>query len=174
MNKSCFAVKPTSRRILRNKAKAIRLTYSLDDNIKLDVVRFLEHVLTDVFPSLSVEIVEKFDGEKDKCGEFDFLQDKIRIPEERYRKAIEGDGRARFDILHECSHKMLITPKSMVFCQFARKLKNFEDPEWQADCLAGELLMPIDKIRGMSIEEVAEYCGVTKAAAKFQLSKIYL
>jgi Zn-dependent peptidase ImmA (M78 family) len=51
-------------------------------------------------------------------------------------------------------------------------LKPFEDPEWQADCLAGELLMPYDLIKGMSDEEVALQCGVTMAAAKYQLSKI--
>jgi hypothetical protein len=161
-----------SRQEIRNKAKAIRLAYGIDKNIHLDVVRFLEHIIPDMYPDVSIDFIEKFEGEKGKCGEYDFLENTIRIPEGRYIKAQQGDGRARYDIAHECSHKILITPRSLTLCRFERNLKPFEDPEWQADCLAGELLMPYDLIKGMSVEEVDLNCGVTMAAAKYQLSKI--
>jgi len=95
--------------------------------------------------------------------------DTIRIPQDRYDKALAGDGRARFDILHECCHKLLLNPQSLAFCRFTRELKTYEDPEWQADCLAGELLMPADIIRGWSASDVAKMCGVSEAAARCQL-----
>ena len=52
------------------------------------------------------------------------------------------------------------------------KLKPFEDPEWQADCCGGELLMYHPLIKGLSEDEIAEKCGVTPKAAKTQFSKI--
>ena len=170
MNKK-LAVKPMSRLSLRNKATAVRMLCKLG-NGSLDVIRFLEHIMPELFPNLSIEIVEKFEGEKGKCGEFDFFNDTIRIPQERYDKAISGDGRARFDIIHECCHKILITPKDLAFCRYTRELKTYEDPEWQADCLAGELLIPADEIRGMSVNEIVGTYVVTPKAANMQLSKI--
>lgn len=164
-----LAVKPITRQALRNKAKAIRLLCGLGDE-PLDVPRFLEYVMQELFPDLAIEIVENF--EKGKCGEFDFFSNAIRIPLDRYEMAVLGDGRARFDIVHECCHKFLITYENLAFCRYTREPKPYEDPEWQADCLAGELLMPADKIRGMSVEDVVEMYGVTPKAAKTQLSKV--
>jgi hypothetical protein len=169
--KNRLAVKPISRQALRNKAKAIRLLCGLGDE-PLDVPRFLEYVMQELFPDLAVEIVDKFENESGKCGEFDLFGNAIRIPEDRYEKAIAGDGRARFDIIHECCHKFLITYENLAFCRYTRELKAYEDPEWQADCMAGELLMPAEKIRGMSVDDVASVFGVTPKAASTQLSKV--
>ena len=44
--------------------------------------------------------------------------------------------------------------------------------EWQAKCLAGELMIDSDLVKGMSRSEVSEKCGVSYDAAKLQLSKI--
>jgi hypothetical protein len=166
-----IAVKPLSRLTIRNRAKALRLLCGLGDGV-IDVLRFLEHIMPQLFPDLSIEILDEFEGENGKCGEFDFLADAIRVPRERYDKACEGDGRARFDIIHECMHKILLTPEDLAFCRYSREIKPFEDPEWQADCFAGEFLMPAEQIKGLSKDDVAAKYGVTKAAARTQLSKL--
>ena len=47
--------------------------------------------------------------------------------------------------------------------------KPYEDPEWQANCFAGELLVPKRLVKNLSVEEVVEQCKVTKAMASIQL-----
>jgi len=44
-------------------------------------------------------------------------------------------------------------------------IKPYEDPEWQADCFAGELLMPYHLIQEMSKEEIMQKCKVSFTAA---------
>lgn len=51
---------------------------------------------------------------------------------------------------------------------FDSNLPAYEDPEWQAKCLAGELMMPADKIRGMTIKEIVSHYGVSPDAALMQ------
>jgi len=50
-----LAVKPLSRIILRNRAKALRLLCGFGDE-PIDVVRFLEHTMPELFPDLSIEM----------------------------------------------------------------------------------------------------------------------
>lgn len=48
-------------------------------------------------------------------------------------------------------------------------VKAYEDPEWQADAFAGAFLMPSHLIKNMEVEEIMQRCGVSEAAAKFNL-----
>lgn len=48
-------------------------------------------------------------------------------------------------------------------------MKTYENPEWQADCFAGEFLMPHDEIAKLTTSEVMEYCKVSEQAANYQL-----
>ena len=53
-----------------------------------------------------------------------------------------------------------------------KKVKTYSDPEWQAKCFAGELLVPAHLMKGCSAEEIVEECGVSYDAAKIQYRKL--
>jgi Zn-dependent peptidase ImmA (M78 family) len=95
----------------------------------------------------------------------------IRIRESVYDDACSGNGRDRMTIAHEIGHLLLI-------CEFGfalrrnfskREVMPYEDPEWHAKCLAGELLAPSLLIGGMTVDEVASVFGVSREAAVVQL-----
>lgn len=77
-------------------------------------------------------------------------------------------------LAHEFAHFI-----TLCVCGFklARSFGNvdvppYRDPEWQAKCLAGELMIDSDLVKGMSAIEISRKCGVSCDAAKLQLSKI--
>lgn len=82
-----------------------------------------------------------------------------------------GKGRDRMTIAHEFSHFMTLRFLGFKLSRTigGGKLRAYENPEWQAKCLAGELLIPHDLVLGMSAAEVARKCGVSMAAATYQL-----
>ena len=45
------------------------------------------------------------------------------------------------------------------------------DPEWQANTFAAELMAPYKLIRGLSVEEIMEKCGMSFTAASIQYKK---
>jgi len=51
-------------------------------------------------------------------------------------------------------------------------VKPYMDPEWQAKCLAGEMMVPAHLVRGMSAQKIAECCGVSQPAAETQIRSI--
>lgn len=53
-----------------------------------------------------------------------------------------------------------------------KKVAAYRDPEWQAKCFAGELLIPAHLMVGCSIEESVDKCGVSYDAAEIQYRKI--
>lgn len=52
------------------------------------------------------------------------------------------------------------------------KVPTYKDPEWQANTLAAELLMPIHLIKGKAIQEIAYKCEVSYTAAAIQLKYV--
>lgn len=68
-------------------------------------------------------------------------------------------------------HLFLHENETIVLCRLdpTEKLKPYEDPEWQADAFAGELLAPSYLVKGLSEYEIQIKCGVSSAAARCQL-----
>lgn len=120
------------------------------------------------------EIVDACELEKNEHAVTDITTKTIKIREDVYDGACSGNGRDRMTIAHEFAHFI-----TLCVCGF-RLARSFEsadvppyrDPEWQAKCLAGELMIDSDLVKGMSWIEVSKECGVSCDAAKFQLSKI--
>ena len=110
----------------------------------------------------------------DKEGETIPSYNTIKIREDVYEKAIRGDGRARFTILHEVGHLFMHDNDRVALCRKSdnKPLKVYENPEWQADVFASELLMAEQLVKDMSIEEIVVQCGVSHAAAVCQYKHI--
>lgn len=134
------------------------------------VVRFLENILPILIPDFQLEIVPR-EEMGNKHGETYPSKNLIRIREDVYMNAVEGNGRDRLTIAHEIGHLLLHDDDSIALCRLEpnEKLKPYEDPEWQADAFGGELLASSYLIRGLTSAEVQVKCGVSEAAANVQL-----
>lgn len=109
-----------------------------------------------------------------KYGETISSENIIKIREDIYDKACENDGFSRSTLAHELLHWLRHREETVSFYRKEDDLKSrrvYEDPEWQANCFAGELLVPYHLVKGMNINEVIEKCKVTYLMAKYQLGK---
>ena len=120
------------------------------------------------------EVVEADELEENEHAVTDIITKTIKIRSDVYEGACNGVGRDRMTIAHEFAHFI-----TLCVCGFrlARSFGDvdippYRDPEWQAKCLAGELMIDSDLVKGMSSSEVSEKCGVSFDAADFQLNKI--
>ena len=105
-----------------------------------------------------------------KHGETFPSKNLIRIREDIYLRACNGEGRDRLTIAHEIGHLFLHDNDSIALCRLepGESIKPYEDPEWQADCFGGELLASSYLIKNLSVETIMNSCGVTKNAATVQ------
>lgn len=171
MTEGNIAATPISRAELRRIAAWMRNIMGLDDEIYMPVKDILERLpLWFESYGLSVEIVEYCELEPDEHGYFDPSLMKIVIREDIYNGACEGNGRDRMTVIHELCHFILIRIYGLKLTRRFGEVKTFEDPEWQAKALAGEFMMPADKIADMDFEQIAEECGVSYDAAMFQFN----
>ena len=168
-----FIAEPLSRKRIRAFTKYIRDLCGLQKILYFPVVEFLENMLPELVEDFNFEILE-FSEMGDKEGETIPSCNSINIREDVYEKAVNGDGRARFTILHEIGHLLLHDNDRVALCRTSDRssVRTFENPEWQADVFAGELLMCKDLIKDMSVAEIEIYCGASHAAAECQYNQI--
>jgi Zn-dependent peptidase ImmA (M78 family) len=91
----------------------------------------------------------------------------MKIREDVYEGAVKGNPRDRFTLCHELGHYLLHQPQQISFARGA--VPKYCDPEWQANTFAGELMAPSNLIQNMTVDEIAEQCGISKTAASIQL-----
>ena len=130
----------------------------------------MELVLPSIIPDFSYEYLTVTEM-GNLHGETYPSKNVIRIREDVYERAINGEGRDRMTIAHEIGHLLLHEDTEISLCRADpyQHMKPYEDPEWQADCLGGELLASSYLIRGMSPLEVVTKCAVSLQAAQIQL-----
>lgn len=92
-----------SRKQIRAFTKYVRELCGMTDRMYFPVVEFLKIILPNLIDDFTYEIVEHSEM-PDKEGETIPSLNTIKIREDVYEKATQGDGRARFTILHEVGH----------------------------------------------------------------------
>lgn len=168
-----FRAEPLSRREIREQAHAFRHKLGLDNEKYIDVLFLVENVLPAIFPGFCVEVLPA--SQMGNChGLTPINANKIQIREDVYEGAYFGRGRDRFTIMHEVWHYLTLYNHAVGFarCAPGEEIPTYCDPEWQANVFAGEFLMDSNIIRNMSVEQIAEECGVSYQAARIQKSKI--
>lgn len=128
-------------------------------------------VFSEIFKDFSYEIVEDCEMPYGVHADTDIKTGHIRIKESIYNRACEGEGRDRMTIAHEIGHYLTI-------CVCGYKLQRnynpdkeipaYNNPEWQAKCFAGELMIPAHLVRKMNAVEICMKCGVSLDAANVQ------
>lgn len=164
-----YMVEAKSRADLRKLARILRDHLHLADVLYFPIVELLD-VLTELFDDFNYEIVEDNTMPKKVHADTDIRTGHIRIKESVYEGACAGEGRDRMTIAHEIGHYF-----TLCFCGFRLernfsegKIPAFRDPEWQAKCFAGELMVPAHLVKGMAMYEIADQCGVSYDAACVQ------
>lgn len=164
-----YMVEAKSRADLRSLACILRNQLHLDEVLYFPIVELLD-VMTTLFDNFNYEIVEDTVLPKNIHADTDIQTGHIRIKKSVYDGACNGEGRDRMTIAHEIGHYF-----TLCFCGFrlernfsGEKIPSFRDPEWQAKCFAGELMVPAHRVKGMTAYEIANQCGVSYDAACVQ------
>ena len=164
-----YSVEPRSRVDLRRLASEIRKVLHLDDQLYFPIVELLD-ILEETLDGFSYSIVPDDELPPNKHADTNVYTGEIRIKESVYDGARRGNGRDRMTIAHEFAHFMTLCFLGMKLSRTigGGKLKAYEDPEWQAKCLAGELLIPYELTSGMAVSEIVDKCGVSYSAAEYR------
>ena len=168
-----FACPPMSRKNLRSYAQTIRDSLGLQNTLRFPAVEFLE-TLPDLLgdDSLYFDCVNDCEWtETNAHAYYDLEENCIKVRESVYMGACAGNGRDRMTITHECCHVLLLHHSHLKLTRsFDTQVPAYQDPEWQAKCLAGELMIPYNLVGNMTPSAVATSCGVSFQAACYQLS----
>lgn len=157
-------VSPLSRSQIRAVANLLRDELGLK-NIMYMPIEYIYEVLQH-WGLLEFEIVDELTMGGDEGLTFP-EKNLIQIREDVYDGAVEGVGRHRFTMAHELGH-LFLHRGSVSFARSKLDIKPFEDPEWQANCFAGEFLVSKELCMEMPIPRIAAECGVSPKAARVQ------
>lgn len=164
-----YIVEAKSRKALRGLANVLRDKLGLTGTLYMPIVELLD-ILPEIFKDFSYEIVDDAELPFNTHADTDVHTGHIRIKESVYERACNGEGRDRMTIAHEIGHFF-----TLCFCGFKlhrnfrkQKVKNYEDPEWQAKCFAGKFMIPKCLVEEMNPSQISEVCGVSLDAAEYQ------
>lgn len=166
-----YIADPLSRKKLRKMANNLRKSFSLENELSFPIVNILEFLVNKGLLNFEICSIEEMGT---KFGETIPSQNLIKIREDIYDKACEDDGFSRSTLGHELLHWLRHGENTVSFCRREEDLSKrraYEDPEWQANCFSGELLVPKHLVIGMTVDEIVEKCNVTPSMAKYQLGK---
>ena len=168
-----YIVEAHSRLYFQDIAWQIRGQLGLENQVYFPIVETLDWL--SLIYGFTYEIVE--DGTLPPFMPADMNPEtgEIRLESYVYCGAATANGTHRMTITHEFAHYITL-------CYLGFKWhKNDTDeevpaycsPEWQAKCLAGELLVPFKLTQHMSCEEIMETCVVSREAAVYQYYQIH-
>lgn len=154
-----------SREKIRNLTLILRRQCGMQEQLYFPIVQFIEWILGDPNNDFDYEIVPILEME-DTYGTTNTASNVMRIREDVYDGVVAGNPRHRFTLCHELGHFLLHQPEFMSYARGAIPI--YCEPEWQANTFAAELMAPYTLVKNMSVDEIAEQCGMSKTAAKIQ------
>lgn len=176
MSNIAAEAKPLSRDQIRDFSERTRIALGVNTDVYVDVEGLIDLVLPRMIPDFHYDVREAREmGEKH--GEADPAQMRISLRKDVYEGMVQGKGRDRFTVLHEIGHLLLHQPDRIILNRMAgqEKLKAFRDPEWQADCFAGEFLAYYGFIGQFeSPAQMSDAMGISLKAARYQWKKYHL
>ena len=163
-NQKYLESNPTNRWHLIRLAKMIREIYGVTGNF---------FPIIDILNNLSLKnkldyIVVEDDSNvfvKDELAHYDFNENVIYVKESVWIEAENNVGRSRFTLTHEFAHYLLLKIYDFGYRFVDEKPQSFKDPDWQADYLAGALLMDFDLTKGFGVADLMGKCAVSEEAA---------
>lgn len=163
-------VPPVKTTMLRQFAEQIRNIFLSPEQVEFPVMDVVEFKLEKLIPGYFLEV-----GGRDEMGSDEGRvvagRNSIMLREDVYRAAWSRDGRARFTASHELAH-FLMHREVVMARQREPHHKIYCDAEWQADELAGGLLMSSRHAKSFAdADDAARRCGMSAEAARVMMSK---
>lgn len=163
-------VSPTSVKNLRELSEIVRGAFVAPDQIEFPIMDVLEFRLGLYFEGFYIDPCSREEMGNEE-GRVVAGENCIKLREDVYRGAWDGNGRDRFTASHELAHFLLHRDIKLArMCTDEQPI--FQDAEWQADTFAGSLLMSarhLSRLTGPA--HAAAACGMTPAAATVMLAK---
>lgn len=162
-------VPPLSWAAIEDLTNSVRAALKLSDEPHFPVMTVLERILDHKLELLSLEVGsrdEMGDAEGFTCPEGSF----IRLRDDVYRKAWEGNGRARFTAAHELGHYVLHAGAPLARVKQSERYPPYRLSEPQANVFAASILMPRRFFtEAEDASTVANRHGVSREAANNRL-----
>lgn len=171
-----YIAQPRSIKDIRSLALQLRKNIGCDDPEfkEFPIVEFLELILPKIEKDFILCVLEK-----EEMGDIHGLahpeENYIEVRQDVYNRAVKGFGRDRFTLAHELGHYLMHGKENVQLARIGdnKQIKAYQNPEWQADTFAAELLMPITLIDTSNPYEISEKFGVSLKAAEIRVKKIY-
>ena len=137
------------RRDIRKLAVEWKKQLGVEKLLYLPVVEIYE-ILPIIYPGLTTEIVEDSAFPKGKFAETEVGSKTIRLRQSVYDGACKGKGFERMTIMHEVGHfEMIANSPIKLYREANGPIVAYEDPEWQAKCFAGEVMIDNRLVKNM-------------------------
>lgn len=157
-----------SRKGIRGVVQNLKRAIGCENKYCFDVLSFLERVLPLLDEEFSFEIVTFIENDPNCYAKTYPDNKKIVLTESVYNRAYNGSPRDRFTVAHEIGHLLLHNDINISFARGQEEIPTYENPEWQANTFAAELLVPTHLIKDMSIDEISLKCNVSRQVASIQ------
>lgn len=157
---------PLSRSDIIDLTKRFRKACGMEDILYFPIIQFIEWIMVGF--GMNFEIVpisvlpNSYAITNPQTGT-------MWIREDVYDAAAQGNPRHRFTLCHELAHYFLHQPNQIGFARGS--IPVYMNPEWQANEFAADLMAPLNLISGMTVDEIAERCGMSYEAASIQYRK---
>ena len=176
MTRNNYIVPPRSREEIRAFALQLRKHVDIKEG-RFPIIGFIEMILPQLNPSFELIVADRTEM-GDNLGLTYPDQHKIFLREDVYDNACDGKGFDRMTAAHEVAHYLLHSSELIGFARSTadKDVERYRTSEWQANCFAGELLIPFsnrEKIIEASPTKIASFYGVTEQAARFQ-QKVFM
>jgi transcriptional regulator with XRE-family HTH domain len=164
-----IVVPPMSGAAIKEFADKVRSVFVHDSQVMFPIIDVLEFRLSAIIDGFYLEVRDKAE-----MGELEGVvlagRNGLCLREDVYDDACAGDGRARFTATHELGHFLMHRNVTMARIR-DDNIPIYCDAEWQADRFAGALMMSHRHWRTfLSPMQAAQQCGMSQAAAKYQLT----
>ena len=135
-----------------------------------DVISFIENTCYEL-TGLIMEVVEDNGNElaKNEYAKYIPSENCIKVRQSVYNGAVNGNGKDRFTLAHELGHSLM--HREMALYRSDKMPKKYEDPEWQANEFAANVLCPMNEIDNMNLYDISDDYGVSLEVAQNQLEK---
>lgn len=162
-------VAPLSKMKIKEKARIVRDNlFKISPEKPIDLVKVLEHKLHQLGVIFEVRETSEMPEDVEALTDPDDMT--IILSSETYDALCDPASpkfyRARFTVAHEIGH--LFLHEGIALARGRKDHKHFEDSEWQADAFASELLMPTEKCKGLTAQEIQEKYLVGYQASQYK------
>ncbi|WP_270505597.1 ImmA/IrrE family metallo-endopeptidase [Paraclostridium sordellii] len=171
-----YKTKARSKIEIEERASIIRKLFSVFypeiEGDRFPVLNFVEHVIPRIDENFNFVVVSTNEL-KDCYAVTDINDNTIKVREDVYDRAVDGNERDLFTIAHELGHLLLHSNQKVELARGDSPMMIYESTEWQANTFAAALLMPADKITSEDTKfTVARKFGVSITAAELRLKKL--